>query len=163
MRMAVVASPQAVVICLNLPGYETASPQAKIPGRLVDISNPTLTRPSSVSSRFQRFRSSRSADIPMLMTARSVGTTISFPSCESVTDSTLSLPLIDTRLADMIVLTPLFSSSLTVPSSALKSALRWTIVVSVTESATRAMSMALLPPPNMVTLLPTSSSFAGRR
>ncbi len=70
--------------------------------------------------------------------------------------------MIETRLAFMMVLMLLSLRCLTVDSSALNSALLWTIVVSVTESAMRAMSMALLPPPNIVTFLPTSSSLTGR-
>ena len=98
----------------------------------------------------------------MLMTARSVGMSNSFPSWETVTDSTRSVPLMDTRLAFITVLMALFCRLWTVDSSALKSGLLWTMVVSVTVSAMRAMSMALLPPPNMVTFFPTISSLGGR-
>ncbi len=126
------------------------------------MSKSTFNNPSSVISRPQRLRSSRSADIPMLMTTRSVGTVSSLPSWLRVTDSTWSVPLMETRFAFMILWMLLLSSSFSWISSARNSALRWTRVVSVTESATRAMSMALLPPPNMVIFFPTMSSLRGR-
>ena len=98
----------------------------------------------------------------MLMTARSAGMVISFPSCSSVMLSSRSLPLNDLTVAFMILRTLLSFRFFTFISSALNSGRRCTIVVSVTESAINAISMALLPPPNITTLLPTRSSFCGR-